>query len=359
MLLILLLAVIASSSSLYCLYFRGRYGERILGLQLYVPLRVRWQRELRSRSRSAHITPDDSTLMLGDGYDNSPAEEGEGLSKEVVDGVKKFIFFIGWARSGHSIVGSLLNAHPNMVVSYEYNVFNKIQSSNTKSSLFDAIYQRSIPVNGTDMTSYKKGYTLFVDNSWQGKFHQLEVIGDKSGDVSALTTPEEYKSRYKTLSEVVGIPILMLCVIRNPFDVISTTLFYENIRVKWKNMVATGEVSETKKKVFYAKSVNATIEKFFYIADAVTEHCVKNSSQCLIVHSVDLVRDTRGTMKQLCTFLEVGCYEFYLQQCQEKVFSELSKSRKLVNWSQEQINEVERKMKDYHFFDRYSFHSDE
>ena len=59
--------------------------------------------------------------------DNSPAE-GEGLAKGVVDGVKKFVFFIGWSRSGHSIVAILLNAHPNVVISYEYTVLEKVDS---------------------------------------------------------------------------------------------------------------------------------------------------------------------------------------------------------------------------------------
>ena len=103
-------------------------------------------------------------------------------------------------------------------------------------------------------------------------------------------------------------------------------------------------------------TVADAIESFFQRADSVDERCA--GQDAIILHSVDLVRNPRGTMKRLCTFLEVECYEFYLQQCQEKVFGELSKSRKLVNWSQEQINEVERKMKDYHFFDRYSFHGD-
>ena len=162
-----------------------------------------------------------------------------------------------------------------------------------------------------------------------------------------------------------GIPIRIICVVRNPFDVISTTLFYDNEKTKekakWKKKLASGEISETNKVSFNSKSkvlitVADAIESFFQRADSVEERCA--GQDAIILHSVDLVRDTRGTMKQLCTFLEVECYEFYLQQCQEKVFGELSKSRKLVNWSQEQINEVERKMKDYHFFDRYSFHGD-
>ena len=288
--------------------------------------------------------------------DHSPAE-GEGLSKEVVDGVKKFVFFMGWPRSGHSIVASLLNAHPNMVVSNEYTVLEKLDSKTTKQSLFDGIYRMSIPSTNLVLSTDKKGYTLLVENSWQGKFHQLQVIGDKRGGGTAIMEHNEYESKYKALAKMVGIPIRIICVVRNPFDIISTMLLYgENEQMKWKEQLAMGELSETNKMSFSRKRTVDTIQLLFERADAVKEHC--SGQNAIIVHNVDLVHDTRGTMKQLCTFLEVECYEFYLQQCQEKVFSELSKSRKLVNWSQEQINEVERKMKDYHFFDRYSFHGD-
>lgn len=33
------------------------------------------------------------------------------LPKNVTDSVRKFLFFVGYARSGHSIIGSILDAH--------------------------------------------------------------------------------------------------------------------------------------------------------------------------------------------------------------------------------------------------------
>ena len=289
--------------------------------------------------------------------DNSPAE-GEGLSKEVVDRVKKYVFFIGWPRSGHSIVASLLNAHPNMVVSNAYSVRKKSNlSRQTKYFTFNGIYEKSIPSINSDISSDIKGYTLEMKDSWQGKFHQLQVIGEKI--VGQDWKSEEYESKYKALAKMVGIPIRIICVVRNPFDVISTMLLYAEMEKKWKEKLVAGEISETNKASFKSQPFDKVTQQFFRFAKGVKEHCTGNEGRAIIVHNVDLVHDPKDTMKQLCTFLEVECYEFYLQQCQEKVFSELSKSRKLVNWSQELINEVERKMKDYHFFDRYSFHGDD
>ena len=68
-----------------------------------------------------------------------------------------------------------------MVVSNEYTVLEKLDSKTTKQSLFDGIYRMSIPSTNLVLSTDKKGYTLLVENSWQGKFHQLQVIGDKRG----------------------------------------------------------------------------------------------------------------------------------------------------------------------------------
>ena len=34
--------------------------------------------------------------------------------------VKKFVFFEGYGRSGHSIIGSLMDAHPHVIIPYQF-----------------------------------------------------------------------------------------------------------------------------------------------------------------------------------------------------------------------------------------------
>ena len=87
----------------------------------------------------------------------------------MIDGVEKYVFLLGWPRSGHSIVGSLLNAHPDMVISNEYNIRQKHGSLQAKRSFFNALYERSIPSNNSDLTTDVKGYTLDIAGSWQGR----------------------------------------------------------------------------------------------------------------------------------------------------------------------------------------------
>ena len=49
----------------------------------------------------------------------------ETLPKSVINHVNHFLFFVRYARSGHSIIASMLDAHPNVVIAHEYALFVK------------------------------------------------------------------------------------------------------------------------------------------------------------------------------------------------------------------------------------------
>ena len=49
----------------------------------------------------------------------------ETLPKSVINHVNCFLFFVGYARSGHSIIASMLDAHPNVAIAHEYALFVK------------------------------------------------------------------------------------------------------------------------------------------------------------------------------------------------------------------------------------------
>ena len=109
--------------------------------------------------------------LLGKKKNNAiKIEMPDQLPQSVIDHIKIFVFFVGHERSGHYIVASLMDSHPHMVVSHEYDLFMKlslgsIAPSNT--AIFNALWQstkQSTLINGSRAkhTNYK-GYTLFVD----------------------------------------------------------------------------------------------------------------------------------------------------------------------------------------------------
>ena len=71
------------------------------------------------------------------------------LPMSVINEVKVYVFFVGVARSGHSIVGATLDSHPHIVISNELNVFRNLLNlpDITKSMLYkiwNTSYEKAI-----------------------------------------------------------------------------------------------------------------------------------------------------------------------------------------------------------------------
>lgn len=62
------------------------------------------------------------------------------LPQDVIDNVRVFFVFLGYPRSGHTILGALMNAHPNIVISHQYNPCVNGRLSN-KNHLFNEMYK--------------------------------------------------------------------------------------------------------------------------------------------------------------------------------------------------------------------------
>lgn len=309
---------------------------------------------------------------------NHKVQHIRSLSPPVINRVKKFLFFVGYARSGHSIIGTLLDAHPHVVISNEFNLFtkfpelNKATNSTWRGNLYNSLYKRSILDARGSRAARTKGYKLKVDGLWQGRFNKyIEVIGDKSGDITTKAYSVNrtgFLRNYKKLQSEVSIPLHVIHTVRNPFDMISTSVvimkengerFLELKRTFESTSVElnTGN-KRTVRKYDNSTIVNGNINIFFRRIEAVMKLIeVFGRENVLDVHNSDLVSDPRGTMARILQFLGVDATEHYLDTCAGKVFKSVSRSRNMVGWTSEQIEEVEMRMMDYEVLERYSFTS--
>ena len=134
--------------------------------------------------------------------------------------------FIGHARTGHSLVGALLDGHPNIIIAHELNVLKYIQKGYNQSQIFYLLIKRSkeIVANGCK----RAGYTYKVPEQWQGKYRKIKVIGDKKGGMSTKMLENNLMLLDK-LDKVIKKKIKYIHVKRNPFDVITTIARKSNI----------------------------------------------------------------------------------------------------------------------------------
>ncbi|NHJ31861.1 MAG: hypothetical protein FK732_03270, partial [Asgard group archaeon] len=133
--------------------------------------------------------------------------------------VNIYCMFIGYARSGHSIIGTLLDAHPNAVIAHELNVLRYVKKGFNKRQIFSLLIKKSNIQSMTGRRFADKNYK--VPNQWQGKYSKLLVIGDKKGGGSSKLL-KLHPDLIEKLENKIKLKIKIIHVIRNPYDNITT-----------------------------------------------------------------------------------------------------------------------------------------
>jgi hypothetical protein len=243
--------------------------------------------------------------------------------------VERFCFFIGYARSGHTLIGSLLNAHPEMVISHELDAVRFIEKGFVRSQLFSLILRRDKVFESMNRTW--TGYDYNVPSQHQGRFDRLRVIGDKRGRTSALELGRQ-PGLLDRLRRTVGVPIRVIHITRNPFDNIAA----EAVRRSLPLAAATEWFEETCRAVDVVRPLLAP-------------------SELIDLSHESFTQDPKASLTQLCVFLGVDPEPSYLDACAAIVWPSTKRRRDAVEWSPGDRRSVEALIARYDFLDGYSF----
>ena len=345
---------------------------RAEGMEFQSPLD--YQSELAPGNAStamSHDTP--STVSSTDESATLPLppplkEDFAPLTHSDIMGLSTFVLFLGFGRTGHSIVGSLLDAHPDIIISHEYNVLKVVTPSLTKKEdwlliLFNKLYKsshNSVVKGLRNEVKDSKGYTLGVKNSrsWQGQLRQLRAIGDKSGHMtvtSYLANKSQYLYLVHELNRVLGASVKVIRVIRNPYDIIATTfLIGKTGKSGLKNAKNSTQLNHT----FSPEAIQKYIKRFSEDVDKTHQVVVDIPTPVHAIHLVDLIRQPHSIMREVCELIQVECSLDYLNLCRDKLYKDISKTRYLLQWSPQDIEAVANIMKHYPEYSRYSFDCD-
>ena len=299
-----------------------------------------------------------------------PAQRGKGrqimkhkvtqelVPQSVIDRVKTFIFFVGHPCSGHSIVGSLMDSHPHMVISHEYTLFQKLSTgalAPTKPDIFNALWKTDQAVAGKYgiRSLNEKGYTLFVDGLHQGKYvDYIDVIGDKRGDCTIemfINRPNDWSSVYGILQSL-NVTLKVIHVIRNPYDNIASLLFM------FESLTLVGDIKQSNKThTFNSDRVLDWIRLYFQLHEGIVKAKKKYNLDIIEIHGKDLISDPKGTLLKLCNQLGVACSDDYLEMCSKKTYKTESRTRYLVKWTDEQLELIQQNIKKYSCLKGYTF----
>ena len=319
------------------------------------------------------------------------------LQQDVIDRVKTFVFFIGYSRSGSSIISSLMDAHPHMVIAYEYKVISKWNDKlNNKAYLYETLYnktQKDATTGWRSEQNMAKNYTLHIDTGWQGRYDKyISVIGDKNAENTVgtfLDSKPHFSEVYTQLQETVKVAVKAVFVVRNPYDIISTRVLYRHsdelremfktnspdkdspkvgartkpatdFKLYMRKIKESGDEQAYKDAKFRAEDLKELIQRVARYTKAISEMIdLLGSENVWQVHNMDLVNNPKATMMEMCDFFNVCCSDDYIQTCVDSVFKSVSKTRELVHWPQTEKQLVKDKIiNTFPFFNRYTYDSD-
>ena len=100
------------------------------------------------------------------------------------DNVETFFIFVGYPQSGHTLVGSLLDAHPEIVCGHELSVLKYVRIGFSKKQIFCLLNHRS--QSFTRGGRRWSGYIYNVPGQWQGRSDRARIIEDKKGGWSDI-----------------------------------------------------------------------------------------------------------------------------------------------------------------------------
>jgi hypothetical protein len=251
------------------------------------------------------------------------------------DEVSLYCFFLGSPRSGHSLLGSLLDAHPMIVIAHELDALPLVDAGFSREQLFWSILDNSrrFAESGRGWS----GYSYAVPNQWQGRFDRLRVVGDKKGGASTLYLCDVNPSAVDALRRRVGVPIRVILYHRNPFDVLGTVARRAN-RPEITMELARAQIRRFET-VDRLRSSLATDER-------------------LDVHHERFLRIPRALLAKTVSFLGEEASEEYLDDATSIVHESATRSRERVSWPPEVIRFLEHELSRLPLLAHYSYGSE-
>lgn len=241
--------------------------------------------------------------------------------------VRIYCMFVGYPRSGHSLVGALLDAHPNIIIAHELDALSYLQNNIKRYGLFYLLLRNS-------QRYQQKGriwnnYSYIVQNQWQGCYQDLRVIGDKqAGRTNILlnTKPELYNQ----LSQIIALPIKIIHVIRNPFDTITT--------------------------MAHSSSLERASKRYFYLCEGTKKlKGIHPEDNWLDLKHENLIQNPIHTLEKLYNFLEEEASPSLLEDCKNIIYQSPHKSRYKKSRTDQTIQVVRHQMQDYPFLNGYTY----
>ncbi len=248
--------------------------------------------------------------------------------KYLFDRIESKCLFLSCPKSGHSLIGSLLDAHPNMIIAHEVGILRYIMCHFSQNQIYSVILRNSEFYHQHGRRENLYNYN--VPGQWQGQFREIKVIGDKHGEgllLSLQVRPWLFDELRKRWGRVKYIHI-----IRNPFDVITSLTLPARRKMDIPDAIN------------YFFELSAVIMKF---------KAMIPSDDLIEMRHEHFIEEPEKGLRCLCDFLGLSAPADYLSDCAGIVFKTPNRTRDKKKWDEQQIHKVTQRLKNFPFYAGY------
>jgi hypothetical protein len=271
--------------------------------------------------------------------------EGVAHRAEIAD-VERFCFFIGYPRSGHSLVGSLLNAHPEILIAHELDAVGYVEHHFGRTQVFALLLERDRDFASMDRRWM--GYDYVVPDQFQGRWTRLRVIGDKRARTATYRLAQA-PHLLDRVRRVVGVPIRVVHVTRNPYDNV-VTMARRTAAARGRGAGPDGPR--------VAADLSDAIDRYGQLCgwvDAIRRRL--GAEELYEIGYETFVGRPAESLTALCSFLGVDAGESFLADCAGVVWPQVRRRRDVVEWSEADRGRVDELIGAHPFLGGYSWDS--
>jgi hypothetical protein len=242
------------------------------------------------------------------------------FSIEELAELRAFCLFVGYPRSGSTLLASMLNAHPDVLLGHELDALGFVRWGAGKNQLLHAI--RSSADSFTHSGRRWEGYDYSIGGPYENAYRRLQIVGDKEAAMSAVRLSRD-PSLFLRLKEVVGLPIKVVHIVRNPFDNLAT--MYLRGRYPILHL-----------------PLSRCIDDFFAMVRAIEELKERlDPGELIEVRHEDVVERPTEALERLCEFLGVDSDPDYIASATKIVKPTVNRSRERLVWRTADVRRVD------------------
>ena len=255
-------------------------------------------------------------------------------SPDLFEDVQTYCMFIGHTKSGGSLIGALLDAHPEVILADEADGLRYVDEGFSREEIFYILLRMSHRelLKGRITARRLEPYSFLVPGQWQGRYRTLRVIGDSKAGKSTQKIGDDPTILDRLHRVMNGTQSRFIHVIRNPFDPISI-------------MMVRGKRSFE----------NASSLYFSYCEILSRIYDQLAQGEIFPVRYENFVHQPDANLGEICRFLGITGSTEYLTACSKIVRPAPDRSRDRIDWQSHWKQSVLDTAAKYDFLDGYNF----